>query len=242
MKKKKVTIRPFLNTYLDPVGSKTNSKGTRNVYPLYYKVTYDRRNTQLKSYYSLSGYSSLEDSTARLIIPFEVKVLTKIIEYEVSLEPDHEYQLSGLKPKYETYIESINNTIDQYLRAKLLKAARRTKHPYHLAIKFDNYTGMMNVFTLLQICDKLLPDFDKYIDKTFQQELECFKLYLKVFGDKQFEYNFPTLIDWMDGSHQQSFQEGLKKMLKKDVKEITKNKKILNEIILERFKNMEKQY
>jgi hypothetical protein len=238
VKKKKITIKPFLNTYIEAVGTETDEKGSRDIYALYYKVTYDRRNTQLKSYYSTAGYSTLEDSIAKQIIPFEVKILTKIVDYETSLNPDREYQLSGLKIKYETYIESVDYTLDKFLRNKLWKAAQRTKHPYHLSLKFDNYLGMTNVFTLLEICDKLFPDFDKYIDKTFREELEGFKLYHKIFGDKLFEYNFATLIDWMDGTHQQALEEGLKKLLKNDTESIMRNKEIVNKIVLERLKNV----
>ncbi len=238
MKKKKITIKPFLNIYLDPVGSETDDKGTRDIYALYYKVTYDRKNTQLKSYYTTAGYSSLEDSIAQQIIPFELKILTKIVDYETSLNPDRDYQLSGLKLKYETYVEPVDSTFDKFLRQKLWKAATRTNHLYVMAIKFDNYLGMMNVFTLLEICDKLFPDFDKYIDKTFREELECFKLYHKIFGDKQFEYNFATLIDWMDGTHQQAFEDGLKKLVKSDSKLIVRNKEIVHRIVLERLKNV----
>ncbi len=238
VKKKKITIKPFLNTYIEPVGTATDEKGNRKIYALYYKVTFDRRNTQLKSYYTTGGYSTLEDSIAKQIIPFEVKILTKIVDYETSLNPDREYQLSGLKIKYETYIESVDYTLDKFLRAKLWKATQRTNHTYHLALKFDNYSGMTNVFTLLEICDKLFPDFDKYIDKTFREELEGFKLYHKIFGDKQFEYNFATLIDWMDGTHQQAFEEGLKKLLRNDTKAIARTKEIVNRIVLERLKNV----
>ncbi len=238
MKKKKITIKPFLNTYLDPVGTESFGKKERDIYALYYKITYDRRNTQLKSYYTTTGYWSLEDSIAQQIIPFEVKILTKIINYETSLTPDRDYPLSGLKLKYETYIESVEYTLDKFLRTKLWKAAQRTNHPYHLAFNFDNYLGRMNVFTLLEICAKLFPDFDKYIDKTFRQELECFKLYHKIFGDKQFDYNFATLIDWMDGTHQQAFEEGLKKLLKNDSGLIALNKALVHRIVLERLKNV----
>ncbi|HVD99037.1 MAG TPA: hypothetical protein VNB90_12595 [Cytophagaceae bacterium] len=238
MKKKKITIKPFLNTYLDPVGTEIEGKKEREIYALYYKVTYDRKNTQLKSYYTTSGYSSLEDPIAQQIVPFELKILTKIVDYETSLNPDREYQLSGLKTKYETYVESVNYTLDKYLRNKLWKATQKTNHLYHHAIRFDNYLGRMNVFTLLEMCDKLFPDFDKYIDKTFREELECFKLYLMIFGDKQYEYDFATLIDWMDGTHQQAFEEGLKKLLKNDVKLIVRNKEIVHRIVIERLKNV----
>lgn len=238
MKKKKITIKPFLNTYIEPVGTETDNTGTRDIYALYYKITYDRRNTQLKSYYSIAGYSSLEDSIAKQIIPFEVKILTKIVDYETSLNPDREYQLSGLKIKYETYIESVHYTLDKFLRNKLKKAAQRTNHLHYIAIDFDNNRGMMTVFTFLEICDKLFPDFDKYIDKTFREELECFKYYLQIFGDKQFEYNFATLIDWMDGTHQQALEQGLKKLLKNDTKAIDRNIEIINSIVLERLKNI----
>ena len=238
MKKKKITIKPFLNTYIDPVGTETNDKGTRDIYALYYKITYDRRNTQLKSYYTTGGYSTLEDSIAQQIIPFEVKILTKIVDYETSLNPDHEYQLSGLKTKYETCIESVFYTFDKFLRTKLMKAAQRTNHLHHLVIDFYSNKAMINVFTLLEICDKLFPDFDNYIDKNFREELECFKRYLQIFGDKQFQFNFATLIDWMDGTHQQALEQGLKKLLKNDSKTIASNMEIINFIVLDRLKNI----
>jgi hypothetical protein len=236
MKKKKITIKPFLNTYLDPVGSETGRGGTRNIFSLYYKITYDRKNTQLKSYYSL-GYSSLEDSVARQIIAFETKILTSIIDYEISLHPDQDYQLSGLKKKYEVYVLSVYHVIDVYLRKKLQYAASKTNHPWHLVIDFKAPGIMINAIVLLELCKKIFKNFDKYIDTIFKEELESFKHYHQIFSDKLQEYDFATLIDWKNGTHVKKLETALKKHVK-DAQKINKYVQTIDHILNERLKNI----
>ena len=95
---------------------------------------------------------------------------------------------------------------------------------------------MINVFTLLDVCNKLFTSFDKYIDNDFRKELECFKLYHKTFGGTLFNYNYPTLIDWVDGTHQQEFIKLATKLLKQDTKLISSYKSIIQKVVLDRLK------
>jgi len=238
MKQKKITIKPFLNTYIDPVGVETKRNSSVDIYALYYKVTFNRRNTQLKSYYSIGGYANLNDALNSDIVAFEMKLLTDIIEYETKIQGEEDFNLAGLKTRYEAYSESIYYTFDKYLRNKLWKVVQKTNHIYHLALRFDNYQGKMTILTLLEICDKLFPGFNKFIDKHFEEEINCFQFYHKLYKDKQLDYSFATLIDWVNDSHKDEFIKKSKKMLFDESKTINRYSDIINTVVSERLKNI----
>lgn len=237
---KKITIKPFLNTYLDPVGSESTKKGITPIYSLYYKVTYNRKSTQLKSYYSL-GFATLEDSEAKKVIAFETRILTNIITYEIDLSKDKEYQVSGLKKKYSVYVLSIHHILDSYLRNKLRLLTYKSKEHWHLAINFEAPSVYMNALKLFEMCQKLFTNFEALVDPAFKDQLDSFKRYHQLFFHKLLEYDFATVIDWKNGTHRKELETGLKKILNNNSEQIAIDLKLIDEMVMDKCKNSFKE-
>jgi len=108
-KGKKITVKFFLNRLLEAA---TNDKGQES-YPLYIQVTYNRKNMQLKSKYSEYYYDLSEVKPG--LMEFEEKVLRKIVTHEAG-ETKGEYDLKGLKRKYEVYSMSVHQAVEEYLK------------------------------------------------------------------------------------------------------------------------------
>ena len=238
---KKITIKPFLNTHLEPVGSESTEKGIIPIYSLYYKVTYNRKSTQLKSYYSL-GFSSLNEDEAKKVIAFESRILENIISYEIELSPNEEYQVSGLKKKYSVYVLSIHNILDIYLRDKLRMITYKSKEHWHLAINFQTPSIYMSALVLHDMCQKLFTNFDALLNQPFKDQLESFKLYHQLFFLKQLKYDFATVIDWKNGTHKKELETRLKKILKNNSEEIAIVLNHIDEMVMDKWEKSSKEY
>lgn len=207
MREKKITIKPFLNIQLGASGTLTEGNRIFKTYPLYYKVTFNRKNTQLRSLYAHAGYNDI-GSIESGIIDFESKVLNKIIAYETTEKQD-DYQLTGLKRKFELYALSIDYVLDTYLRKQLQGAINGTGHPYQFVLTFDNYNINNSIFNIYDACRSLFPNINTYLDTSLLDGMSCFKAYREIIGTPMFRYDFHTLIDWIDGSAKEFLQEGL---------------------------------
>ncbi|MBN8852769.1 MAG: hypothetical protein BGO55_03350 [Sphingobacteriales bacterium 50-39] len=191
-KAKKITVKFFLNQLLEPA---TNDKG-KEAYPLYIQVTYNRKNMQLKSKYAEYYYDLKEVKPG--LMEFEERILQKIVTHEKS-ETKGEYDLKGLKRKYEVYSLSIHEAVEDYLKPKLRLAILKTN---------DELTGVLN-FTAPQATTALLhkgarrlfPDFDRYLGAKLQTELAAYEQYRQLYKEPFFTYTFPAIIDWVDGSY-----------------------------------------
>lgn len=207
MREKKITIKPFLNIQLGALGTLTDDKRTFKTYPLYYKVTFNRKNTQLRSLYALSGYNDI-GSIESGIIDFESKVLNKIIGYETAEKQD-DYQLTGLKKKFELYALSIDHVLDTHLRKQLQGAINGIGHPYQFVLTFDNYNINNSIFNIFGACKLLFPNLDTYLDASMLDRMNSYQEYRNIMGTPMFKYDFHTLIDWIDGSVKEVLREGL---------------------------------
>ncbi len=121
IKEKKITIKFFLNKLLEAA---TGDKGEK-YYPLYIQVTYNRKNMQLKSKYG-EYYKDIKEVRKELM-QFEEMMLTKVIRYE-STHTSSDYDLKGLKHKYEIYSGSVSQALEHYLKPKLRLAILRTNN------------------------------------------------------------------------------------------------------------------
>lgn len=191
-KQKKVTVKFFLNKAVEPV---SGEKGEKN-YPLYVQVTYNRKNMQAKSHYG-AYYKSL-DEVKPALLKFEEKLIRKIIGYEASLW-EGDYDLKGLKRKYAVYSISILSAIEAYIKPKLRLAVFKTKNQLSQVLNFNEQ--LVTVGMLYKAASLLFPDLDKYTGASLQDELNAYDHYVTLQKGPILTYNFPTIIEWMDGSY-----------------------------------------
>lgn len=212
-KEKKITVKFFLNQALEPASDERGMK----LYPLYFQVTYNRKNMQAKSRYGLF-YKHLKEVPAELTT-FEEKVLTKIIRYEAKEKEG--YELKGLKRKYELYSVSVYQALETYLKPQLRLAVLKTGG--ELATVLDFTQARVSTSLLHKATTLLFPKFDSSLPLKLRDDLQTYNIFQDLNKEPVLSYNFPTIIDWLDGSYKaelmllpalQNNPDGAKKVVK----------------------------
>jgi hypothetical protein len=193
-KTRKITVKFFLNQLLDPV---INEKG-KEFYPLYIQVTYNRKNMQLRSLYGKYYLDLMEVPSA--LLESEERVLRKIITLEASHLEDN-YDLRGLKRKYEVYSLSLQQAIEDYLKPKLRLAIMKTNCELKHVLDFASTRATVPL--LQAAAQKLLPDFERHLGTRLQQELAVYEQFQRLNKQPFPSYSFPMVIDWSDGSYKE---------------------------------------
>jgi hypothetical protein len=191
-KEKKITVKFFLNQALEPT---TDERGMK-LYPLYFQVTYNRKNMQAKSRYGLF-YKHLKEVPAALTA-FEEKVLTKIIRYEAK-EKGEGYELKGLKGKYDLYSVSVYQALEAYLKPQLRMAV--LKIGGELASVLDFTQARVSISLLHEAATLLFPQFDSSLPQKLRHDLQTYNIFHNLNKEPVLSYNFPTIIDWLDESY-----------------------------------------
>ncbi len=191
-KEKKITIKFFLNQALEPV---TGERG-KKLYPLYLQVTYNRKNMQFKSRYGLF-YKNLKEVPAELTA-FEEKLLTKIIRYEAK-GAEESYELKGLKRKYDLYSISVYQALEAYLKPRLRLAVLNSGG--ELAQVLDFNQPRIPTRLLHDAATLLFPQFDNGLPQKLQDDLQVYHLFQNLHQEPVLSYDFPTIIDWLEGSY-----------------------------------------
>jgi len=191
-KQKKITVKFFLNQALEPV---TGERG-RKLYPLYLQVTFNRKNMQLKSRYGLF-YRDLKEVPAELML-FEEKLITKIIRFEATGNEEG-YELKGLKRKYDQYSLSIHQALESYLKPKLRLAVLKTGR--ELAQVLDFNQPRIPTRLLYEAATLLFPQFESRLPQTLRDDLQIYRLFQDLNNEPVLSYDFPTIIDWLEGSY-----------------------------------------
>lgn len=206
---KKVTVKLFLNKNLQTEA--TGEKG-KVYYPLYMLITYNRKNTMIRSKYGMH-YRDLKEVEPGLL-DFEEKLMRKTIAYELKNNPGT-FELKGLHRKYEKYAVSIHLLFERYLKDQLQHIAIRTKpHEFAFALKFDDPNVTLD--TLLGIAQRIYPDFS--LSETLLEEVEIYNDYRKLYNAVPIilQYPFPTVIEWLDKSAEMEYRNKLEVVYKND--------------------------
>lgn len=226
-KPKKITIKFFLNKNLNPIEQEDGS-----YYPLYTQITYDRKNTQIKCAYGFF-YKSLQQAQEQEsdLLIFEEKVLKKSVDYELSIHGD-EFKLRGLGKKYENYCISIHALFNSYLKIRfkeILKDARPKK--FLEVLNLDR--GKIDFFTIYEASERLFQNLAEVIEEEFREEVSIYQVYFSLYEKslKDDKYQFPVVIDWLEGSHQRDLDEKLKKKLPENPEMRTKSMNLINKIV-----------
>lgn len=148
MKKYKLNITPFLNTQLEPLKSASG-----NLYPLYYRLVYQRKSTMIKS---ISGeyFKDIEDEKAQLVITEEVKEIEGLAQYLTDFFTQS-MELSGFKEKYIKAQELVKAILDQDIRNKIRLGLEKVTNPIKAIINTSDTIEDYPLELLLEGLEKL---------------------------------------------------------------------------------------
>ena len=228
-KPKKITIKFFLNRLLEPVSHEQKQA----YYPLYIQVSYNRKNMQLKSMYG-EYYNDLKE-VQRGLMDFEERVIRKIITHEAG-QTLNDYELKGLKRKFEVYSMSILYALERYLKPKLRTAIMKTNDELTTVLAFD--TVHATVARLYKAAHLLFKDFDGYLPSKLSDELTALWNYQKLYPEPNFDYSFPTIIDWVDGSYRIELEKKLKSIYKNKPEMVKKVLVLIEQTVGENLKQL----
>lgn len=193
--KKKVTIKPFLNKTLSGIESNFGVKK----HPLYYQITYNRKNTQFKSNFDIY-VSELEDttSTESTYIQIEIEVINKIF-LQYYLSSDKTFSMIGFKQKHSFYLSSVESIIQKYLYISLQRAIVQSNSDYQNILKIENNESQ--ILLLYKACKELIENFSKYLPEDFKFEIDT----LKALSKHQ-KKNF-LVFQWFDSNFNQDLKQ-----------------------------------
>lgn len=194
-KPKKVTVKFFINQAVQPA-----IDGKTKRYPLYMLITYDRKNTMMRCHYGqwYKDLSEIDKLHYPGLLDMEERIIRKTIAYEMA-QRGNDFDLKGLYKKYDLYATGIHILLENHLKTQLWSVLSRLE-PYEYA-KALNFTSHDVAFgTLLKIAKKIYQDLSGKLPSSFEQEIEIFNGYMKLYQGSLFQYNFPTIIEWIDGS------------------------------------------
>jgi hypothetical protein len=228
-KPKKITVKFFLNRLLEPVVQEQKQA----YHPLYIQVTYNRKNMQFKSMYG--EYYKDESELPQRLMDFEERVIHQIINHETA-QTESDYELKGLKRKFEVYSTSIGYMLERYLKPKLRAAIMKTNDELTTVLAFD--TAHATVARLFKAAHLLFKDFDSYLTVKLSEELNALWNYQKLYPAPKFDYSFPTVIDWVDGSYRIELEKKLKDVYKNKPEVIRKVMTLVEQAVADHLKQL----
>ncbi len=201
---KKVTVKFFINKAVLPI-----MEGKTKRYPLYMLITYDRKNTMMRCHYG-QYYKDLNE-VDRVHYPglmtMEERVIRKTISYELA-QRGNDFDLKGTNKKYDQYAIGIHVLLERHLKNQLWSVLSRLE-PFEY-VKALNFTDTDVEFsTLYKIARKVYKDLPALQPKNFEQEIEIYLAFMKLYKGSFFEYSFPVVIEWLDLSVVDDYQNKL---------------------------------
>jgi len=229
-KEKKITVRFYLNKQLEPITGEKRKK----YYPLYLYITYDRRNMQLRSKYSMY-YDRLGEVDGSLK-SFEENTIKKIIRYETG-SGQKAYDLRGLKQRYEVYSTSVQQAIEDYVKPSLRLAILKTNDELVTVLDFNQ--PQATVGRLYKAAKKLFAGFEKSVPTALMGHLEVYDILSNIFGNPILKkYDFPALIDWKNGQYLEELKSQLSgQKVPKEKQQATIS--LVNKAVEEKLKSLE---
>jgi len=228
-KPKKITVKFFLNKFLQPIALESGKMG----YPLYAQITYERKNTQIKCSYG-GYYDSYEHVKVEQykLLAFEDKLLRNAVGYEVQ-KYDAEFQLRGLGKKYDTYSQGIHRIFDNYMKMRLRDVLQKNAEPSQFFDVLQTDRPFINFFLLYEASQRLFDNLDSIINPLVMSEITIYKAYHSFYEQELAanSFNFPTVIDWLDGGHVKAATEKFNKFYAGDKDNIEKALLLLHKII-----------
>jgi hypothetical protein len=206
-KPKKITVKFFLNKNLH--GIEDENKQERK--PLYTQITYDRKNTQIKCNYG-GYYLNIEQISEEspYLLDFEETILHRTVSYELN-RLGIEFRLKGLGKKYEVYCLSIHQLFNSYLKVRLKSVLQRAEPQKFLEILHIEQT-QVDFFILYEASLRLFDNLRLVTNQEFLEEMDIYRVYYQLYENalQDNKYQFPVVIDWLEGVHIKQLHEKLK--------------------------------
>jgi hypothetical protein len=204
----RISVRFFLNKNVNPIISSPLT-GSVDLFPLYIQVTYNRKNTQFRSFFQ-QAYSSMEqlynDKEAKEKIAYEESLIKKVVEFEVKHKKQN-FQLKGFQNRYLDFATGVDYIIDKYIRNKIDEALDKTNskfkemlNPYH----WEN----ISLSVYFEATQKLVEDFSSFLPEDFSLEMNFAHDFITW---SQKRKKIPELIEWLDQSLIEEYKLDLKK-------------------------------
>lgn len=225
-KPKKVTVKFFLNQAVQPM-----IEGKVKRYPLYALITYDRKNTMMRCHYGQYYKDLAEIDKAHYpgLLAMEERVIRKSIDYEMA-QSKSEFDLKGIYKKYDQYCIGIHMLLSEHMKMLLWNILMRLE-PFEFAKALNFNDPDVEFDTLYKMARKLYKDFASLLPKDFDQEIEAYQLFMKLYRGSFFQYTFPTIIEWLDNSAVNGFREKLKEHYSQSHSMVNKSIEFVDSIV-----------
>jgi len=206
---RKISVTFFLNKNVKPEKYMFSPLLSRtNRYPLYLQVTYNRKNTQFRSFYR-SSFSSLEEAFSseeeNEHRKYEESLIKKVVEYEI-MHLGKNFDLKGFNDRYLNYNEYIFNPIDKYFRDLIYDAVVKTNSEFFEIL--DPWKLQQVSFHIYyKAASNLINDLDKILPYGFSEDM---KMGLEFLKWTEAQDELIRLIDWLDHSAIKAYESYLK--------------------------------
>lgn len=198
MKQRKIGVKFFLNDALKAKEPENSDYGY--AYPLYFQLTYMRKNTQVKSYYG--GYFISMATVIQPLMDFESRTIKKILMHLVD-EQGEKFTLKGFGDYYEDYCRQIHGVIEKYMRHMLQRELWHTE-PYEYVFNLDfvsrGVPGVLKFDTMYEMSKKLYDNFEQNISHKLAHAIKMYKEFMRFSPFRADPYSRPTIIDWVNGN------------------------------------------
>jgi hypothetical protein len=225
-KPKKITVKFFVNEMVQPL-----IDGKTKRYPLYMLITYDRKNTMMRCHYGqyYKDLKEIDKINYPGLLAMEERIIKKTIEYELKQRGD-DFDLKGTFKKYEQYSVGIHVLVERYLKDYLWSVLSRLEpFEYVKALKFTDADVTFD--TLYKISKRIYKDLNNSLPRNFEQEIEVYRVFNKLYQGTFFQYSFPVVIEWIDSSAVDDYREKLKIFYSDDPSMVKKSVEFINRIV-----------
>lgn len=191
----KITVKPFLNKNLP---KKSEESATGWLFPLYYQITYQRKNTQIKSFreYYFENLEHVEAQTLELI-NLEIEALKKTVQWRLRVEKK-QFSLSGMKLYFDFCALPVSEVFELYMKRKLQKVIKYAHSEFLPIIKFDGFdVTFLLVYKASQL---LIPHLHQMMPKDYKEEVQAFKTWIEYTDKLQILPDKFLVADWLDVS------------------------------------------
>ncbi|TAF67956.1 MAG: hypothetical protein EAZ55_01040 [Cytophagales bacterium] len=200
-KPKKITVKFFLHTILKPL-DETKPEEERE-YALYTRITYNRKNTDIKVHYG--GYFRTLEEVRTLqphLLPFEEQTFRKVVLHEVSKQGE-DIDMKGLGDKYARYCLSIHALFSNHLKARLRSESAHAR-PKEFGEVIDFKKESLEFKLIFRAAKKLFENLEEVLSEEFWEEMRIYEAYYELYKKEVTQktlYQFPIVVDWLNGTH-----------------------------------------
>jgi hypothetical protein len=225
-KPKKVTVKFFINKAVLPV-----TEGKTKRYPLYMLITYDRKNTMMRCHYGqyYKELSEVDKVHYPGLLVLEERIITKTISYQLA-QKGNEFDLKGIHKKYDQYAIGIHVLLERHLKNQLWSILSRLE-PFEYAKALNFTTPDVAFSTLYKIARKIYKDLPSLQPKNFEQEIEIYQVFMKLYQGSFFQHSFPVVIEWLDGSAVENYRSKLTTFYPDSASTIKKSIEFIDRIV-----------